>query len=363
MSYSEIQMVGFSCNIPHYHTSTIPHSQLDYACSTIPARLFLHLMIIFVPASNQRSSSEQSLDFLKTDNSKYLSANAKVIGKHMTKEDLLYEPAPANTNPFASNAQLCAGRKLVASEMERQQMLELSMTLPLAQHRAADEGVKARRGSTRHLAAKQSHSLPDNIGIVQKAIAQFDAQISSSHRLRRSVVSPTDKLFSSGYASGESSCEGSLSSHNFVRRTSKQRNLECAMLFCGLDLIQMHRASSSEWSDTHMSTDLESEFQDDLEDVLRQSKWNPEDCVMPQTPDSVFSDLESDQWFAAENQDSATSRYLHPTLVEKRKQLRRVESRRKEKIEQLQIKLEQLRITTKINLEKQKKQRNNKGNM
>lgn len=267
----------------------------------------------------------------------------------MTKEDPLYEPAPANTNPFASNAQLSTGKKIVASDTERQRMFELSMTLPVVDTQSTiDElypptGVRMRRQSRR----LSSYSLPDNQGVVQRAIAQFNSKISSSQQQRYSCLSPMEKLFSSDYASADSSMNGSVSSHDYLRQNSKQRNLECAMLFCGLDLIQMQRASSSEWSDTHISTDLESEFQDDLEDVLRQSKWDSEEAsvTLSPTPDSAFADADTECWFSAEQADPSTRRYLHPTLIEKRKQLRRVESRKKEKLEQLHQKLEQLRLS------------------
>ena len=263
----------------------------------------------------------------------------------MTKEDPLYKPCPEHTNPFAANAQLSAGKKLVATEMERQYLLELSMTLPLETQTQMMEPNNNYMSSRKQSLVRQSFSLPDSPGIVQRAIAQFNSQISSSHSNRNLTTSPLEKLFSSGYASDGSSLEDSITSHQFVR----QRNLECAMLFSGLDLIQMQRASSSEWSDTNISSiDLESEFQDDLEDVLRQSQWNPEQTALSPTQDSAFGDLDTTDWyFSAEPDDPAACRYLHPTLVEKKKQLRRVESRQKEKLELLQSKLEQLKLTTK----------------
>lgn len=146
-----------------------------------------------------------------------------------------------------------------------------------------------------------------------------------------------------------SSLESSWSTgYQNYRQNSKQRNLKCAMLFCGLDLIQMNRASSSNWSGTQISSDLESEFQDDLEDVLRHSTsdlWDEADmATLSPTPDSAISDMEYD-WL--EHSDPSSYRYLHPTLVEKRRQLRHVESRQKEKMEQLQVKLEQLRLNLK----------------
>lgn len=273
----------------------------------------------------------------------------------MTKEDPLYKPAPANTNPFADNAQMSTGRKLVASETERQVMFEVSKTLP--PYRQSLEANKEHLASRQLSTVKQSYSLPENNGMVQRAVALFDSQISSSVSSRNMTISSMDTLLNSDYASGESSMEGSFTEHQFARRSSKQRNLECAMLFCGLDLIQMHRASSSDWSDTQISSvDLESEFQDDLEDVLRQSKRNCDDTgVLSPTQDSAFGDFESDLGFSAEQADASTCRYLHPTLVEKRKQLRRVESRQKEKLEQLQFKLEQLKLSAKRNSKKSRK--------
>lgn len=267
----------------------------------------------------------------------------------MTREDPLYEPAPANTNPFASNAQLSAGRKVVASDVEREQLFELSTTLP---HTPAKECIDENNNNNNIALPKQastrySHSLPGTSGLVQKAIAQFNSQITSSQNHRM-----LGKLSSSEYASEDSSATGSLTnSHRFVRKNS---TLECAMLFYGLDLIQIHRASSSEWGDTYISTDLESEFQDDLEDVLRQS----EEVTLSPTPDSAFGDLENEWWFSEEQADPTTCRYLHPTLIEKRKQLRRVESRQKEKIEQLHLKLEQLKITADETVKQSRKQAN-----
>lgn len=280
----------------------------------------------------------------------------------MTKEDPLYEPAPAHTNPFASNAQLSTGRKIVASDLERQRMFELSMTLPVREDCLTPVAARIRRLSRPH----SSYSLPDSSGLVQRAIAQFNSQIATSQQQRLSCLSPMERLFSSDYASADSSMNGSVSSHDYLRQNSKQRNLECAMLFCGLDLIQMQRASSSEWSDTHLSTDLESEFQDDLEDVLRQSKWDSEEASVTLSPtpaDSAFSDADTDCWFTAEQADPVTKRYLHPTLIEKRKQLRRVESRQKEKLEQLQQKLEQLRITASESALRAKRQSRQKRSM
>ena len=319
--------------------------------------------LVLVSVYNQRSCSEQTLDFLKTEEPEELSPTAQFIGHHMTKEDPLYEPAPAHTNPFASNAQLSTGKKIVASDLERQRMFELSMTLPVREDCFSPVAVRMRRQSRRH----SSYSLPDSPGIVQRAIAQFNSQIASSQQQRLSCLSPMERLFSSDYASADSSVNGSVSSHDFIRNNSKQRNLECAMLFCGLDLIQMQRASSSEWSDTHLSTDLESEFQDDLEDVLRQSKWDSEEpsvTLSPTPADSAFGDsAETECWFTEEQADPVTRRYLHPTLIEKRKQLRRVESRQKEKLEQLQQKLEQLRITASESALKAKRHNRQKRSM
>ena len=53
----------------------------------------------------------------------------------------------------------------------------------------------------------------------------------------------------------------SLTHHN-------QLNLECAMLFCDLVLIQLQKSRSAGYDATSAS-DLESEFQDNLEDVFR----------------------------------------------------------------------------------------------
>jgi len=249
----------------------------------------------------------------------------KVIGDYMTKADLLYEPSPAHTNPFAANSQFSAGKKLIASDTERQQLLELSVTLPVGN----TGNSQSKAATPRQLTVLcHRHSLPNHHGKVQRAIAQFNAQIASSQFSRQAEhVSTIDKQF----ASGNSSMESSLTSHDFARHSNKQRNLECAMLFSGLDLIQIHRASSSELSDTYISTDLESEFQDDLEDVLRESKLSSEDVMMSSETDSVFSDSSSDWWFSIEQSDPLACRYLHPMLVEKRKQLKRVE-----KLEQLQ---------------------------
>lgn len=145
---------------------------------------------------------------------------------------------------------------------------------------------------------------------------------------------------------------------SYARQTTKQRNLKCAMLFSGLDLIQMNRESSSNWSGTQISSDLESEFQDDLEDVLRNSSsdlWDEADmATLSPTPDSAISDMEYEWW--SEQSDPASYRYLHPTLVEKRRQLRHVESRQKAKMEmeQLQVKLEQLKLNLKKSSRKPK---------
>lgn len=236
-------------------------------------------------------------------------------------------------------------------------MFELSMTLPPGMHKQLIEPSSNYLVKSRRSPMKQSYSLPERNGMVQRAIAQFNAQIMNSHGNRCQTASPRDHMLSSDYASGESSMEGSLTNQQIERFSSKQRNLECAMLFCGLDLIQMHRASSSEWSDTNMSSmDMESEFQDDLEDVLRQSKWTSDEAPLSPAQDSAFGDLETEWWFSAEQADPTTRSYLHPTLVEKRKQLRRVESQQKEKIEQLHLKLEQLRLTAKKNSKKYRKQ-------
>jgi len=275
---------------------------------------------------------DRSLDFLKTDPSGLSSPTAQFIGHHMTKEDPYYTPAPANTNPFATHAQLSAGKKLIASEIEAEARYESFMTLPIYSPLRVD--------------TKQMYSLPSNPGLVQRAIANFNSQISSSQLNRMSDgFSPVQKLFDEFEVLSPDSAVDMLSpkeASRLTRQNSKQKNLECAMLFCGLDLIQLNRASSSDWSDTQISTDLESEFQDDLEDVLRADCWL-EDILS--TPDSGIIDTGSEWWQNTDQADPTTSRYLHPTLVEKRKQLKRVESN-KEKLEQLQIKLDQLRKTT-----------------
>lgn len=267
----------------------------------------------------------------------------------MTKEDPFYKPSPANTNPFETKANLKDGKKLLASDAETELSYDTSMTLPIIPHYEL-------------LSHKQSQSLPDAPGMVRRAIAQFNAQIISSREARGrkagmppfqlvqedDAVSVDSAVDVSSYRSGVNGVKGqrlrTSSNHN------KQLNLECAMIFYGLDLIQVGK--SKQGADnvfTKPTSDLESEFQDDLEDVLRScsssESWMSIDDIGALSPTQSFNDYETEWWTYCDKTDPA-SRYFHPTLVEKRRQLRRVECRSKEKIEQLQVKLDQLRLQT-----------------
>ena len=264
----------------------------------------------------------------------------------MTKEDPFYKPSPANTNPFETKANLKDGKKLLASETETELSYDTSMTLPIIPHYEL-------------LNHKQSHSLPDAPGMVKRAIAQFNSQIMSSResRGRHARMPPIQLVLDDDVASIDSAVDVSSQRsevkgqrHRTSSNHSKQLNLECAMLFYGLDLIQLGKSKqAADGLFSKPTSDLESEFQDDLEDVLRScsssESWLSMDEFGALSPTQSFNDCEHEWWKYCDKSDPA-SRYFHPTLVEKRRQLRRVECRSKEKIEQLQVKLDQLRMQT-----------------
>lgn len=277
----------------------------------------------------------------------------------MTKEDPFYKPSPANTNPFESKANLKDGRKLLASGTEAElHLYDNSMTLPIIPHYEL-------------INHKQSQSLPDSPGMVRQAIAQFNSQIVNSREARDRKLgdAPTLQLVLddddsmsidsavdvSSYRSGVTGTSQGNRPRKHSRSTSnhnKQLNLECAMLFYGLDLIQVGKSKHANDGQFHKpSTDLESEFQDDLEDVLRScsssESWISMDEIGALSPaQSYYNDNDYEWWKYSSDKPDQTARYLHPTLVEKRRQLRRVECRSKEKIEQLQQKLDQLKMQT-----------------
>lgn len=282
------------------------------------------------------------MDFLQTESATPPQPTAQFIGEHMTREDPFYTPSVENTNPFESMASLRNGQKILASEDEADLSFELSMTLPISSY----------TGVTPH---KPSHSLPDTPGLVRSAIAQFNSQIKNSPYAENNdgKVRP--------WYTGDDDCSSidsavDVSSHNRVLRKrshttsthSKQLNLECAMLFCGLDLIQMHKSKSTDWNDIRPSSDLESEFQDDLEGVLRSCSSSESWISVEESafsPCSTGGDGHTEWWRHVDKTDPA-NRYFHPTLIEKRRSLRRVESRTQEKLEQLQQKLDMLRLKT-----------------
>ena len=216
---------------------------------------------------------------------------------------------------------------------------DLSMTLPM-------NAIESR--AHRAVQRISSVSLPDSPGVVRRAIEQFNQQIHASQNQR---VQQQRQGCSRQASRTSDVFDESMIESQYARHNNKQRNLECAMLFCGLDLIQLNKSSVSNWSDTQISSDLESEFHDDLEDVLRMSSsdlWDETDlATFPHTPDSAISDMESDWWLEQSLTDGTSHRYLHPTLIEKRRQLKHVESKQKEKLEQLHVKLERLRTSAK----------------
>jgi len=296
--------------------------------------------LTFLDALHKRSKSAgQILDFLSTEVNPSASATAQYIGEHMTKEDPFYTPCPANTNPFQTVDHMKEGKKLLAADQEVELTLDTSLTLPIVPH----------YGQT---VAKQSFSLPEKTNLLRNAITQFNYQIISSrqeHDKKHSYSLTTDDddmSIDSAVDISNAKCNKTFLKNQGVQNSSlynKQLNLECAMLFCGLDLIQLQKSKC----DTNPTSDLESEFQDDLEDVLRScsssESWvTPEDIAL--SPSCSMNEPEHEWWKHIDKSDPA-NKHFHPTLVEKRRQLRRVEV--KEKIEQLQQKLDQLRIQTK----------------
>ena len=281
------------------------------------------------------------MDFLQTEAQTPSQPTAQFIGEHMTKEDPFYKPCLTNTNPFQSVASLREGKKLLASADETEHALDTSVTLPIIPQ---DETT----------INKLSHSLPTAPGLVKNAIAQFNLQIVNSRG--KSNTTPIKWAFDDDALSVDSAVDMSgtrseIEQTKTRHRSSthhKQLNLECAMLFCGLDLIQLQKSRSAGY-DTTSASDLESEFQDDLEDVLRScsssESWLSLD-EMALSPTHSLNEPNYEWWKYMDKSDPA-SRYFHPTLVEKRKQLRKVECRSKEKIEQLQQKLDQLRLQSK----------------
>lgn len=249
----------------------------------------------------------------------------------MTKEDEFYRPCPANTNPFKSYTNFSGGQKIVTAASDDLDISDMALTL------ATDVDHFS------HDMQRKSVSLPARL--IDEAIRQFDIDVRDSQLLGETLLiesQPPDEVLSvdsaveiSSHVSGKIMASSSY---------SKCLNLECAMLFSGLDLIRMNKSQSHNSQLTNPTSDLESEFQYDLEDVLKScsssDSW-PLDDVLSSTS---FNSMNTSQ---SAYDDPSVSRYLHPTLVEKRRQLRHVSSKTKEKIEELQIKLDQLKLQSK----------------
>lgn len=331
------------------------YEEEDFCCVLVsPCHSTAAYIIVFylLDSGHKRSKSAgQLLDFLQTEAQSPSLPTAQFIGEHMTKEDPFYKPCNANINPFEAVAKLREGKKLLASADEAEYAFDTSATLPIIPQ--YDPHI-----------IKQSLSLPDTPGLVRSAIERFNRQIMSSREARSRKVTTSKSVFDDDSSSIDSAVD-LCSNRSDVDRTKldyeggghsrtnssshiKQLSLECAMLFCGLDLIQVQK-SNSPCDDVTSAGDLESEFQGDLEDVLRscsssESWMSLDDIALSPTHSANEPDYE---WWKYVDKSDPASRYFHPTLVEKRKQLRRVECRSKEKIEQLQQKLDQLRMQTK----------------
>lgn len=287
----------------------------------------------------------QRLDFLQTEAQSPSLPTPQFIGEHMTKEDLFYKPCPTNTNPFQSIDSMKEGRKLLASPHEAQHAFDNSITLPLIP-------------PTENSRNKQSQSLPIcSPGLVNEALTQFNYQILNSCDKRDKKLAPLAWTLDDDNLSMDSAVDmnSNQSESNIPKQSNhnKQLSLECAMLFCGLDLIQLQKTkfptTAGQNASVTSASDLESEFEGDLEDVLRScspsESWMSLD-ELALSPTRSFDELDYEWWKHTDKSDSA-ARYFHPTLVEKRRQLRRVECLNKEKkIEQLQQKLDLLRMQT-----------------
>lgn len=319
------------------------------ACNVWFVQIFpagVTFQIFYLTDGNHKRSKSagQSLDFLQTEAQTPSLATAQFIGEHMTKEDPFYKPSAASINPFESIANLREGKKLLASAYEAEHSVDTSMTLPIVRHGDSSPN-------------KLAYSLPDTPGLVRNVIAQYNSQIVNSREIHSRKLSSTTWAFEDDALSIDSAVDmsGTRSErdqykfrHSRTTSHSKQLNLECAMLFSGLDLIQMQRTKLP-GQDTTSVSDLESEFQDDLEDVLKScsssGSWLSLDEIAL-SPSHSLNEPDYEWWKFVDKSDPA-SRYFHPTLVEKRRQLKKVECRSKEKIEQLQQKLDQLRLQTK----------------
>ena len=286
----------------------------------------------FIDSSHKRSKSAgHSLDFLKSEGAAPPSATAQCVGEHMTKEDEFYRPCPANTNPFRSYVNLSGGQKIVSANSDGFDISDVALTL--------STGIE----SFIHDISKQSTSLPTRL--ISDGVSEFHVGVRNSQLKRENLFLHNALLSGDECLSIDSAVETSSHISGKVSGGSDYSNclnLECAMLFSGLDLIRMNKSRGSQ--PTNPTSDLESEFQDDLEDVLKSCSssdaWSSEDAVLDHS-------IWSTGGLHSSNDDPSVSRYLHPTLVEKRRQLRHVNSKAKEKIDQLQIKLDQLKLQSK----------------
>lgn len=325
--------------------------------------------------------------------------SAQLVGHQMTKEDPFYMPAPVNTNPFALCSRFKDGHKLLASSTETGSTPATNVrVLPLTTAGASSDKS---RGSValRRARLRRANSLPE-----LKAPADVKSSRTRTAGIRPAVHSsaPTDDEAAEAKEEEEAVARGSAATAAAHSNHNKQLSLECAMLFCGLELIQLNRSKSIDLvgGDSADPSDLEGEFHNSLRNVLQscssseslattdsdyQAATHSGAAFSPPLPDDELieavsnASCDSGDRIASPSQCSwpkcaaaptadqqllqqhllqlPASRYMNATLVDKRRQLRPVGGPTVcEKLEKLQATLEQLRRSGNENKKRQQHQ-------